>query len=88
MEQIALTARETKLLEYLAQNTGCDVYNYGDALDGRKLQKYGLVEIVKAQKPPKSGAERQPYYGIMIADKGREWLAASGLWRRGLSYVW
>jgi len=84
----ALTPSELKLLEYLAQNTGCDVYNYGDALDGRSLERKGLVEIVKAQMPPKSVRAKQPYYGLKISSTGREWLAKSGLLRRGLSYVW
>ena len=84
----ALTASELKLLEYLAQNAGCDIYGYGDAMDGRSLERKGLVEIVKAQKPPKSVRAKQPYYGIKISSSGREWLAKSGLLRRGLSYVW
>ncbi|CAD7335333.1 winged helix-turn-helix domain-containing protein [Sphingomonadales bacterium 58] len=84
----ALKPSEVKLLEYLAQNAGCDIYNYGDAVDGRSLEKHGLVDIVKAQKPPRSATARQPYYGIKINSAGREWLAQSGLLRRGLSHAW
>ena len=87
-QERALTASELKLLEYLAQNVGCDVYSYGDALDGRSLERKGLVEIVKAQQPPKSVRAKQPYFGIKISDAGREWLAKSGLLKRGLSYAW
>lgn len=79
MTQIALNPKELKLLEYLGVQTGCDVWNYGDAVDGRTLQQHGLVDIGKAQKPPKNGADRQPYYGMSINAAGRDWLAASGL---------
>ena len=88
MSAIALNATETKLLEYLAQNAGADIYNYGDAIDGRKLEKHGLVEIVAAQKKPRDPLKRHPYYGVKISDKGREWLADAGLLRRGLTHAW
>lgn len=82
--EIELKARELKLLEYLAQITGCDIWGYGDAIDGRSLQRHGLVDIGEAQKPSRNGAERQPYYGICINDRGRDWIAKSGLYQRGL----
>jgi len=85
MADVLLSARELKLLEFLAQCTGCDIYNYGDAIDGRKLEKHGLVDISKAQVPPKNGAKQQPYYGITINESGRNWISKSGLLQRGLA---
>jgi hypothetical protein len=83
VSDISLKPSELKLLEFLGQATGCDIWNYGDAIDGRALQKHGLVDIGKAQKPPKNGADRQPYYGLSINEAGRTWLAASGILFRG-----
>jgi len=80
----ALQPSEVRLLEYLAQVSGTDIWGFGDAVDGRKLEQVGLVIITEAQRKPKNGAERQPYYGIMISDAGRDWLAKSGLYQRGL----
>lgn len=84
----ALTPSEVKLLEYLAQITGCDVYAYGDAVDGRSLEQKGLAEIVKPKGPSEPAAEKQPYYGIMITGHGREWLSKSGLYHRNTGVGW
>jgi|GEM_PF-2798556 len=77
MEAHLLSASQIALLGHLAKVEGCDIYNYGDAVDGRRLEAAGLVAIVKAVNPPKNGAARQPYYGVAITAAGRDILAAA-----------
>lgn len=72
-----LTAKQVALLRYLGSVEGADLYNYGEAIDGRRLEARGLVVCVKAVNPPKNGAERQPYYGCAITDAGRDFISTA-----------
>ena len=51
--------------DVLAQvKNGGDIYNYSVAMMLRRLEKRGLVKIVKAMDPP-PGHHQQPYFGAI-----------------------
>jgi hypothetical protein len=57
-----------------AVEKGADILSYGMAATFRKLDREvpGMVVIGKPRMAPKSGAEKQPYFGVIATTEGLE----------------
>lgn len=65
--------KEEKLELLKGVKEGADITSRYLALQYRKLEKEGLVDIVKCQ--TKTGVwEKLPYFGCIVSDIGRKWL--------------
>lgn len=68
-----LTDKQLRILKKIRY--GADIYSRPLTIECRKLAGKGLIEITEAQNTPAGGAERQPYFGIILTTKGRKLLA-------------
>ncbi|CUJ53169.1 Uncharacterised protein [Achromobacter xylosoxidans] len=55
---------------------GADVWAYGTAVDLREVQRAApeLITIGRAMMAPDDGAKKQPYFGAVLTDAGREFV--------------
>lgn len=69
-----LLPREKEALQSV--RSGRDIWNFGLASDLRQVEKKcpHLLTICPAMNAPKDGTQRQPYFGCIATDAGREYL--------------
>lgn len=76
--EYGISAEAVKELAGIA-STGADIWGYANAVNLREVQKKAphLIYIGPAQQEV-PGHMRQPYFGAIATDSGRDWLANLG----------
>jgi hypothetical protein len=75
MSNLNISSQQIKSMAAVAN--GADVYNYGIALDLREVKsaRPELIKITKPQAYSGDGTDEMPYFGAILTDLGRDFVA-------------